>query len=69
MRKLHLDVEALQVVSFATSSADAPRGTVLGQDGAAHPALLELAVTDASACSWTNGVFACKTAGPCCQTL
>jgi hypothetical protein len=69
MRKLHLDVEALQVASFATSSPDPARGTVLGQDGAVHQALLDLAVTDASACSWTNGVVACKTAGPCCQTL
>ena len=34
MEKLRLDVEALRVQSFATDSADEPRGTVQGREAA-----------------------------------
>ena len=65
MRKLQLDLESLEVASFATAPEVARRGTVHGQNGAA-PNEYEEAITDLSACSWTNGAFACKTCGPCC---
>jgi hypothetical protein len=62
MRKLQLDLESLHVTSFATTPDRAPaRGTVHGLEQ-----LLEDSATAASACSWTNGVFACKSCGPCC---
>ncbi|MDB4949569.1 MAG: hypothetical protein JWM27_2218 [Gemmatimonadetes bacterium] len=70
MRKLHLDLENLEVASFATTAARTPaRGTVHGQDEDGMEALLLTQPTAASACSWTNGVFACKSCGPCCLTL
>lgn len=37
MRKLTLDVEALEVESFQTAGQQQPRGTVLGADGSTIP--------------------------------
>jgi hypothetical protein len=69
MRKIHLDLETLQVASFATTAARTPaRGTVHGQDEGGME-LMDASATAASACSWTNGAFACKSCGPCCGTL
>jgi hypothetical protein len=70
MRKTHLDFDKLQVTSFATTAERGPaRGTVHGQDAAAFDVTTLTEPTAASACSWTNGVYACKSCGPCCQTL
>jgi hypothetical protein len=64
MRKLHLDLDNLQVASFATTPAETPaRGTVRGLDDAGMQAVLDMAATGTSACSWTDGVVACKTCG------
>lgn len=53
MKTIQLDVDALEVRSFATTRDQAP-------DLAAASYLT-------SAVSETDGVFQCKSCGPCCQ--
>lgn len=66
MKKIRLDVDALEVASFPVSEdGETPKGTVraletLMINGCSGQ------VTCASACSWTNGIAACKSCGPCC---
>jgi hypothetical protein len=52
MQTIRLDIDALEVRSFATTKHEA--------NGAPDPA-------DRSAVSATNGVVLCKSCGPCCQ--
>ena len=53
MQTIRLDVEALEVKSFATTKHEAANSDP-------DPA-------DRSAISETNGVYLCKSCGPCCQ--
>lgn len=53
MKTIQLNVDALEVRSFATTRDEAPEPTA-----AAYPT---------SAVSETDGVFQCKSCGPCCQ--
>jgi hypothetical protein len=76
MRKIRLDLEALEVDSFAISAdGDDDRGTVharaslrlcTGADTCAGEPTCLGDATCASACSETDGYAYCKTAGPCC---
>ena len=66
MKKIRMDVETLKVQSYPTTEpAWSEAGTVIGQQ---MGTVLGCSgqVTCASACSWTNGVAACKSCGPCC---
>ncbi len=68
MKKVRLDLDALSVQSYPTTTrrGDA-RGTVYGwevsrlADGCASGN-----ATCLSACSATNGIVICKSCGPCC---
>ena len=54
MQTIRLDVEALEIKSFATTKQNVVKG--------------DMAPTDlGSAVSETNGVYLCKSCGPCCQ--
>jgi hypothetical protein len=55
MQTIRLNVEALEVKSFTTTNFEALKGD-------------QLAPTDfcGSAVSETNGVYICKSCGPCC---
>lgn len=53
MQTIRLNIEALEVNSFATTKQ-------VAANGAPDPA-------DRSAVSATNGVVLCKSCGPCCQ--
>ncbi len=76
MRKIRLDLDALQVDSFSVSADEGEeRGTVRARASlrlctgfetcAGEPTCVGDA-TCASACSETDGYAICKTAGPCC---
>jgi hypothetical protein len=66
MRKIKLDLDALEIASFPTVGEGAGgHGTVHGWDQSGPATCLGQA-TCASACSWTNGAVACKSCGPCC---
>lgn len=66
MQKMKLDLEALAIESFPTVVDEAGEGgTVHGNQLSAGGSCLGQ-MTCASACSWTNGVNACKSCGPCC---
>jgi hypothetical protein len=66
MKKIKLAVEELRVQSYATTGGEwADGGTVHGQQQATIR-VCSGHVTCASACSETDGVFVCKTCGPCC---
>lgn len=54
MPTIRLNVDALEIKSFATTTQDATAENALA------------ATTFCSAVSETNGVFQCKTCGPCC---
>lgn len=58
MKTIRLNVDALEVKSFATTTTDAAR--------AAH-AQAALSTTIGSAVSETDGVVWCKSCGPCCM--
>ncbi len=71
MKKIRLDLEALEIVSFPTSEDDdAERGTVHGRatqyDPDSCPGVTCGYATCASGCSETDGVRICKSCGPCC---
>jgi hypothetical protein len=67
MKKIRLDVEALQVQSYPTTgAAPGEGGTVHGQQ-LGTIVVCSGHVTCASACSETDGVHACKSCGPCCD--
>ena len=75
MRKIRLDLDALEVESFPTADGDGERGTVLAQQSIfqcsvadtcfGNPTCLGHA-TCACACSETDGVRICKSCGPSC---
>lgn len=54
MQTIRLDVDALEIRSFVTTKPEVVKG--------------EMAPTDlGSAVSETNGVYLCKSCGPCCN--
>lgn len=66
MKKIRLNVDVLKVQSYPTTGPEWPEiGTVHGQQQATV-LVCSGQVTCASACSETNGMFACKSCGPCC---
>ena len=65
-QKIRMAIDELHVESYATTgAARLDGGTVRGHE---NITVLECSghVTCASACSETDGVFACKSCGPCC---
>ena len=67
-RKIRMRLDELQVESYPTTApAMADGGTVRGHE--AVTAVCSGWATCLSACSETDGVHACKSCGPCCQTL
>jgi hypothetical protein len=65
-QKLRLSMDELRVESHSTTvAAQADGGTVHGHGEAALGDVSGYA-TCLSACSATDGVFICKTCGPCC---
>lgn len=66
MKKLRLDLDALAVESFSTRVAEHAEGTVQGQDAETQTDSCGQA-TCGTYCSWTNGVWACRSVcGPAC---
>ncbi len=64
MKKLRLDLDALTVDSFSTKITENGTGTV---EARAATEWNTCGTTCNQYCSWTNGVYACKSVcGPAC---
>ena len=59
MKRIRLELDHLEVRSFPTTL-----GIATGHEHVEAGAMM---ATQLSACSETNGAFACKSCGPCCQ--